>query len=79
MSPRQRNRGLFLNPRYRSLGLRRLSKYVVVELLAPVVEAFGLVELSLERHHHRRRRLEVRNPLLHRGLRLRLGADALTC
>ena len=42
-----RNRGLFLNPRYRSLGLVVFPYYVVVELLAPVVEAFGLVGLTL--------------------------------
>jgi cellulose synthase/poly-beta-1,6-N-acetylglucosamine synthase-like glycosyltransferase len=42
-----RNRGLFLNPRYRSLGLAVFPYYVVVELLAPVVEAFGLVSLTL--------------------------------
>jgi len=42
-----RNRGLFLNPRYGSLGLAVFPYYVVVELLAPVVEAFGLVGLAL--------------------------------
>jgi len=42
-----RNRGLFLNPRYGSLGLAVFPYYVVVELLAPVVEAFGLVGLTL--------------------------------
>jgi cellulose synthase/poly-beta-1,6-N-acetylglucosamine synthase-like glycosyltransferase len=42
-----RNRGLFLNPRYRSLGLAVFPYYVVVELLAPVVEALGLVGLAL--------------------------------
>jgi len=42
-----RNRRLFFNPRYRSLGLVVYPYYVVVELLAPVVEAFGLVGLTL--------------------------------
>ncbi len=42
-----RNRGLFLNPRYASLGLVVFPYYVCVELLAPVVEAFGLGVLVL--------------------------------
>lgn len=42
-----RNRGLFLNPRYGSLGMAVFPYYVVVELLAPVVEALGLVGLTL--------------------------------
>ncbi len=42
-----RNRGLFLNPRYRSLGLVVFPYYVIVELLAPVVEAIGLIGLTL--------------------------------
>lgn len=42
-----RNRGLFLNPRYGSLGVAVFPYYVVVELLAPVVEAFGLAGLAL--------------------------------
>jgi len=42
-----RNRGLFFNPRYGSLGLVVFPYYVIVELLAPVVEAFGLIGLTL--------------------------------
>jgi len=42
-----RNRGLFLNPRYGSLGLAVFPYYVIVELLAPVIEAFGLIGLTL--------------------------------
>lgn len=41
-----RNRGLFLNPRYRTLGLAVFPYYVVVELMAPVVELFGLLGLG---------------------------------
>jgi len=40
-----RNRGLFLNPRYGTLGLVVFPYYVLVELLAPVVEALGLLGL----------------------------------
>lgn len=40
-----RNRGLFFNPHYGSLGLVVFPYYVLVELLAPVVEAFGLVSV----------------------------------
>ena len=42
-----RNRTLFLNPRYGTLGLAVFPYYVLVELLAPVVEAFGLLGLGL--------------------------------
>lgn len=42
-----RNRGLFLNPRYGSLGMAVFPYYVVVELLAPVVEGSGLIGLAL--------------------------------
>lgn len=42
-----RNHGLFLNRRYGTLGVAVFPYYVVVELLAPVVETFGLVGLAL--------------------------------
>lgn len=42
-----RNRGLFFNPRYGSLGLAVFPYYVVGELMAPVVEALGLLGLGL--------------------------------
>ena len=41
-----RNRGLFLNPRYGTLGLAVFPYYVVVELMAPAVELFGLLGLA---------------------------------
>jgi len=40
-----RHRRLFLNPRYRSLGLLAYPYFFFVELLAPLVEAFGLLAL----------------------------------
>ena len=38
-----RHRGTFLNPRYGAMGLVVFPYFVLVELLAPVVEAVGLV------------------------------------
>jgi cellulose synthase/poly-beta-1,6-N-acetylglucosamine synthase-like glycosyltransferase len=40
-----RHRGVFLRPRYGNLGLVAFPYFVVVELLAPVVETLGLVVL----------------------------------
>lgn len=42
-----RNRGLFLNPKYGPLGLVVFPSFVLVELLAPVVEALGLIGLAV--------------------------------
>ncbi|MEX2588049.1 MAG: glycosyltransferase family 2 protein [Actinomycetota bacterium] len=42
-----RNRGLFLNPRYGVLGLMVYPSFVLVELLAPVIEAVGLIGLGV--------------------------------
>jgi cellulose synthase/poly-beta-1,6-N-acetylglucosamine synthase-like glycosyltransferase len=42
-----RHRGLFLNPRYGVLGLVVYPYFVFVELLAPVVEAAGLLGVGL--------------------------------
>jgi cellulose synthase/poly-beta-1,6-N-acetylglucosamine synthase-like glycosyltransferase len=41
-----RHRRLFLNPRYRAMGLFVYPYFVVVELLAPLVEALGLLGLA---------------------------------
>ena len=41
-----RNRRLFLNPRYGTLGVAVFPYYVLVELMAPVVEVFGLLGLA---------------------------------
>ncbi len=43
----RRHRRVFLNPRYRATGLVVYPYFVVVELLAPVVEALGLVGLAI--------------------------------
>ncbi|MFN2506590.1 MAG: glycosyltransferase [Acidimicrobiales bacterium] len=43
----RRHRRVFLNPRYRLTGLVVYPYFVVVELLAPVVEALGLVGLAI--------------------------------
>ncbi len=43
----RRNRRLLFNPRYRAFGLVVYPYFVIVELLAPVVEACGLVGLIL--------------------------------
>ncbi|HEX5782770.1 MAG TPA: glycosyltransferase, partial [Solirubrobacteraceae bacterium] len=40
-----RHRGIVLNPRYRAMGLVVAPYFVVVELLAPLVELVGLVAL----------------------------------
>ncbi|MEW6153449.1 MAG: glycosyltransferase [Actinomycetota bacterium] len=42
-----RNRRVFLNPRYRALGLVVYPYFVIVELLAPVIELVGLLGLGL--------------------------------
>jgi cellulose synthase/poly-beta-1,6-N-acetylglucosamine synthase-like glycosyltransferase len=42
-----RHRGMMLNPRYGATGLFILPYYVLVELLAPVVEAIGVFGLVL--------------------------------
>ena len=42
-----RHKRLFLNPRYRSLGLIGYPYFVFVELLGPLVEAFGLLALPV--------------------------------
>jgi cellulose synthase/poly-beta-1,6-N-acetylglucosamine synthase-like glycosyltransferase len=41
-----RHRRLFLNPRYGAMGMVVFPYFVLVELLAPVVEALGLVMLA---------------------------------
>jgi cellulose synthase/poly-beta-1,6-N-acetylglucosamine synthase-like glycosyltransferase len=41
-----RHRGMFLNPRYGVTGLFVFPYYVFVELLAPVLEAVGLISLA---------------------------------
>ncbi len=41
-----RHRRVFLNPRYRAMGLFVYPYFVLVELLAPVVEALGLLGLA---------------------------------
>jgi len=43
----RRNRGVMFNPHYGLLGLVVYPYFVLVELLAPVVEALGLVGLAL--------------------------------
>jgi len=43
----RRHRRVFFNPRYRATGLVVYPYFVVVELLAPVVEALGLVGLGI--------------------------------
>ena len=40
-----RHRRLFLNPRYRAMGMLAYPYFFFVELLAPVIEAFGLLAL----------------------------------
>jgi cellulose synthase/poly-beta-1,6-N-acetylglucosamine synthase-like glycosyltransferase len=40
-----RHRRLFLNPRYGSLGMVAYPYFFLVELLAPLIEAFGLIAL----------------------------------
>jgi cellulose synthase/poly-beta-1,6-N-acetylglucosamine synthase-like glycosyltransferase len=42
-----RHRGLLLSPRYGALGLVVFPYFVFVELLAPVVEALGLIGLAI--------------------------------
>ncbi|HMI45263.1 MAG TPA: glycosyltransferase family 2 protein [Gemmatimonadaceae bacterium] len=42
-----RHRGMLLNPRYRVTGLVVLPYYAFVELLAPAIEAIGLISLAL--------------------------------
>ena len=41
-----RHRRVLLNPRYRSMGLVVYPYFVVIELLAPVLEALGLLGLA---------------------------------
>jgi len=41
-----RHKRVFLNPRYRAMGMVVYPCFVVIELLAPVVEALGLVGLA---------------------------------
>ncbi len=42
-----RHRKMFFNPRYRATGLLVFPYYVLVELMAPVVEALGIIGLVL--------------------------------
>lgn len=42
-----RHRGMFFNPRYGKMGMLAFPYFVLVELLAPVIEAWGLVVLLL--------------------------------
>ena len=42
----RRHRGMFLNPRYRATGLIVYPYFVLVELLAPVVETLGLLGMA---------------------------------
>ena len=42
-----RHRGMLFNPRYGVTGMLVFPYYVFVELLAPVIEAFGLVSLAV--------------------------------
>jgi cellulose synthase/poly-beta-1,6-N-acetylglucosamine synthase-like glycosyltransferase len=42
-----RHRGVFLNPKYGAMGLVSFPYFVLIELLAPFVEAIGLVGLVL--------------------------------
>jgi cellulose synthase/poly-beta-1,6-N-acetylglucosamine synthase-like glycosyltransferase len=42
-----RHRRLFFNPRYGALGTVAYPYYVLVELIAPIVEAFGLLALPI--------------------------------
>jgi cellulose synthase/poly-beta-1,6-N-acetylglucosamine synthase-like glycosyltransferase len=42
-----RHRRVFFNPRYRALGLIAYPYFLLVELLAPLVEAFGLLALPV--------------------------------
>ncbi len=42
-----RHKGMLLNPRYGSMGMLTVPCFWIIELLAPVIEAFGLVMLAV--------------------------------